>query len=55
MKGSPSDAFKKYIVNLLKDENITKEEIRDEAKELKGHWCFYHQGVNSALRTTPLL
>ncbi|QVL56951.1 MAG: hypothetical protein KFB93_06075 [Simkaniaceae bacterium] len=54
MKESSPEAFKRHLITLLKDEDLTPYEIEQEAQELEEQYSIWHHGGSAPITVSPL-
>ena len=54
MKHAAPESFKKHLITLLQDEDVSTETIVQEAKRLEDEWRVYQQGQGSTAPTTRI-
>lgn len=54
MKRSSPEAFKRHLITLLKDEELSSQEIDQEAKRLEEQYNFWHHGPSGPNSISPL-
>lgn len=54
MKNSSPEAFRRHLITLLKDEDLTPREIDQEAKRLEEQYSLWHHGPSGPNSVSPL-